>query len=74
MVFYGWWMILAMDIIYMIHSGVWYYGLSAFIIPLSQEFGWTRTEISLGVSLSKVDASIDGPIITSAQDGLVFLV
>jgi len=68
MVFYGWWMILVMDIIYMIHSGLWYYGLSAFIIPLTQEFVWTRTEISLGISLSKVDSGIDGPIVGWMSD------
>lgn len=63
MVFYGWWMILAMDIIGAYQGGIWTYGIGSFINPLADEFKWTRTEISLGISISKVEAGFDGPIL-----------
>ena len=59
---------MAMVIIFMTHSGVWYYGLTAFVLPLTMEFGWTRTEVSLGLSLSKLESGVDGPIVGWMSD------
>ncbi len=50
--FYGWLLILISAIGIMLSAGsVLTFTFSVFIIPLSLEFGWSRTELSLGYSL-----------------------
>lgn len=59
---YGWWMVLVMDLVAIVSGGVWTYGFGAFILPLSDEFGWTRAELSLGLSLSRQEGSMAAPL------------
>ena len=52
-IFYGWWVILVSTIGNTVNFGaiiVFSFGL--FILPLHEEFGWSRTEISLAYSLA----------------------
>jgi len=52
-IFYGWWVILVSTIGNTVNFGaiiVFSFGL--FILPLQEEFGWTRTQISLAYSLA----------------------
>ena len=54
-IFYGWWVILVSTIGNTVNFGaiiVFSFGL--FILPLHEEFGWSRTEISLAYSLAAV--------------------
>ncbi len=51
-VFYGWWVVLAAGIGLSVHSGpIIASTFGVFLKPLSQEFGWSRTQISLAFSL-----------------------
>lgn len=50
--YYGWNIIGALAITETISWGVIYYAFSVFIIPLEQEYGWTRTQISGAFSTS----------------------
>lgn len=59
---YGWWMVLVMHVIAIVSGGVWTYGFGAFILPLTREFGWTRAELSLGLSLSRLEGSVEAPL------------
>lgn len=55
-------MILIMDVIATVSGGIWTYGFGAFILPLTKEFGWSRAEISLGITLSRLEGSIEAPL------------
>jgi sugar phosphate permease len=51
-VFYGWWVVLAAGVGLSVHMGpIIASTFGVFLKPLSQEFGWSRTQISLAVSL-----------------------
>lgn len=60
-VFYGWWIVLGATLSTFVHGAVFLYGFSAFGTPLRQEFGWSRTELSLAVSLASLAGGIAGP-------------
>lgn len=44
------------------------YSLGTFIEPLEQEFGWTRAEISLGLTIFTLTATFGGPLIGAVID------
>ncbi|ETX00805.1 MAG: hypothetical protein ETSY1_09860 [Candidatus Entotheonella factor] len=50
--YYGWKIIGALAITETISWGIIYYAFSVFIIPLEQEYGWTRIQISGAFSIS----------------------
>ena len=51
-IFYGWWLVLVSAIGIMLSSGsVLTFTFGVFFLPLNEEFGWSRTQISLGYSL-----------------------
>jgi MFS family permease len=51
-VFYGWWVVLAAGVGLAVHSGpIIVSTFGVFFKPLSQEFGWSRAEVSLAFSL-----------------------
>lgn len=59
-VFYGWWIILVAAVgLFLCYGPVIVYTFGVFLKPLSQEFNWSRAEISLGFSLFGCD---DGSI------------
>lgn len=61
--FRGWWILAASVAAMAVGSGVsfWAYGL--YIGPLESEFGWSRTEVSLGFSISFIVAGLSGPLV-----------
>ena len=51
-VFYGWYIVAVACLVSMMSMGVSAYGLGVFIMPMTEELGWSRTDISLGQTLS----------------------
>jgi MFS family permease len=43
-------------------GGLNFYGFSAFFVPLSQEFGWSRTALSGVISLARLEGGFLGPL------------
>jgi sugar phosphate permease len=62
-VFYGWWIITACFFIGLYISGITFYGFTAFIEPLKQEFGWSYTQISFAASLRGLEMGFFAPLI-----------
>jgi MFS family permease len=68
-IFYGWWVVLAAGLGLAFHAGpliVPTFGV--FLKPLSQEFGWSRTQISLAFSLFTLGLTITMPLIGRLVD------
>jgi MFS family permease len=59
--FFGWKTVIAGAIIACWGYGSWYYGMGALLLPLTQEFGWTRTQLSLAFSMRSVQGGLEGP-------------
>jgi len=60
--FFGWKTVIAGAIIACWGYGSWYYGMGALLLPLTQEFGWTRTQLTLAFSMRSIEGGLEGPI------------
>lgn len=49
--YYGWWIVFASAGIVFLCAGTFFYGFGLLVTPLTQEFGWSRAEISIAFSL-----------------------
>ena len=62
-IFYGWWIVLACFFIAFYVAGVIFYGFTAFIEPLVDEFGWSYAQISFAASLRGLEMGIMAPLV-----------
>jgi MFS family permease len=62
-IFYGWWITLACSLIGLYVGGVIFFGFTAFIQPIAEEFGWSYTQISFAVSLRGLEMGIFAPFV-----------
>ena len=70
-IFYGWWIVLVSGVGLALHYGpliVATFGV--FLKPLSEEFGWSRTQISLAFSLNTLALTGAVPLIGRLVDRL----
>jgi MFS family permease len=67
-IFYGWWIVLATNIICMIGYGTWLYSFGVFFKPMAAEFGWTRAMTAGAYSLRSIEGGIASPIVGWAVD------
>jgi len=62
-IYYGWWIVLASFITAFYVAGTIFYGFTAFIEPLANEFGWSYTQISLAASLRGLEMGLLAPFV-----------
>jgi MFS family permease len=61
-IFYGWWIVLSCFTIGLYVSGILFFGFTAFIDPLVQEFGWSYTQVSFAASLRGLEMGVFAPL------------
>jgi MFS family permease len=59
--FYGWWIVVA-SFLMAFYFGSIFYGFTAFFEPITREFGWSYTQVSLAFSLRGLEMGILAPI------------
>jgi sugar phosphate permease len=62
-IYYGWWIVIACSLVYFYIAGMFVYSFTAFFEPISEEFGWSYTQISIAASIRGVELGIFAPII-----------
>src|SRR5215510_10673692 len=63
-VFYGWWIVLVAGIGLSVHSApIMGFTLGVFLKSLSQEFSWSRAQISLAFTLSALGLTLAAPFL-----------
>lgn len=68
-IFYGWWVVLAAAIGLALHVGPIVGGtFGVFLKPLSQEFGWSRGQISIAFSLTSIAGMVSAPLVGRLVD------
>jgi MFS family permease len=68
-VFYGWWIVLVAGIALSAHSApILGFTLGVFLKSFSQEFGWSRTQISLAFTLSALGMTLAAPFLGRLVD------
>jgi len=66
--YYGWYIVAVAFVASMMSAGVQAYTLGVFLKPMTAELGWTRTDISLGQTVSTVVGAGLGVLIGSTLD------
>jgi MFS family permease len=67
-IFYGWWIVLATNLICLLGYGTWLYSFGVFFKPMAAEFGWTRAMTAGAYSLRSIEGGIASPIVGWAVD------
>ena len=62
-VFYGWWVVSASAGIIFLTGGTFFYGFSALVKPLQNEFGWSRALISGAFSVRTEVGGLASPVV-----------
>ncbi|MFC1815285.1 MFS transporter [Thermodesulfobacteriota bacterium] len=60
-IYYGWWIVFACFFIYFSVSGI-IYSFTAFFEPISEEFGWSYTKVSIAASIRGLELGLFAPI------------
>ena len=61
-VFYGWWLVGVSALVMVIGTVPAFQGMPAWFVVLESNFGWSRAQLSMAFSLTRVEGSIMGPI------------
>ena len=61
-VFYGWWLAAVAGLVMVLGTVPVFSALPAWIVVLERNFGWSKTQLSLAFSLSRVEGSVMGPV------------
>ena len=61
-IFYGWWIVFAGWGLMVMGGGLLFHAFGAYVKVLEDEFGWSRTELSLAFALQRVETGFLGPI------------
>jgi len=62
-IYYGWWIVLACFVVAFYVAGIIFYGFTAFIEPLVEEFGWSYAQVSFAASLRGLEMGILAPLV-----------
>ena len=60
--FYGWVVVGAGAIVMVVGTVPLFQGMTAWFVVLEKQFGWSRTQLSIAFSLTRVEGSIMGPV------------
>lgn len=66
-IFYGWWIVAAGLVCLLLAGGIGFYTFGAFFIPLTDEFGWSRAQLSLAITITCV-LGLAAPLVGSWVD------
>ena len=66
--FYGYWVVAGCFVLLFLFAGAGFYSFSIFIKPLESEFGWSRSAISLAMSIYMIVHGIAGPFVGHATE------
>ena len=61
-IFYGWTLVGVAAFVMVIGTVPLFQGMTAWFVVLEREFAWSRTQLSIAFSLSRVEGSIMGPV------------
>ena len=59
-IFYGWWVVLACATVAVWTGGI-FFGITVFITPIVNDFGWTYLAVSLAASIRSVEMGVMAP-------------
>ena len=67
-IYYGWWVVLGALGATALFAGLYMWSLGLYFAPVETAFGWTRTEVSLGVSIMLLAVGVVSPLVGRLVD------
>jgi MFS family permease len=61
-IFYGWWIVAGGFLLSTILGGLVFHSFGAYVVVLEEEFGWSRTALSVAFSIQMVESGLLGPL------------
>ena len=61
-VFYGWWLVLITGLVMVIATVPLFHAMAVWAVALEREFGWTRAQLGLALSMTRVESGLIGPL------------
>ncbi len=61
-IFYGWWIVVGGFIIQLLVGALLFHPFGLYVVKLEEEFGWSRTRLSIAFSLARVEDGLLGPL------------
>ena len=67
-IYYGWWVVAGALGATALFGGLYTWSFGLYFDPIETEFGWTRTEVSLGVSITLLMSGLASPFVGRLAD------
>lgn len=61
-VFYGWWLVGLSGFIMMLAHVPLFHAMGVWAVALEREFGWTRTQLGLALTFTRIEGGLMGPV------------
>ncbi len=67
-IFYGWWIVIAAVILNILQGGILFYGFTLVLDPVTDEMGWTKTELTIAYPIMGVVIGVISPFLGGLFD------
>ena len=61
-VFYGWWLVVITGLVMVIATVPLFHAMAVWAVALELHFGWTRAQLGLALTLTRVESGLIGPL------------
>ena len=61
-IFYGWWLVIITGLVMIIATVPLFHAMAVWAPALERQFGWTRAQLGLALTLTRVESGLIGPI------------
>ena len=61
-IFYGWWLVLITGLVMVIATVPLFHAMAVWAVALELHFGWTRAQLGLALTLTRVESGLIGPL------------
>ena len=60
--FYGWWLVGLSGFVMMLAHVPLFHAMSVWAVTLEREFGWSRTQLGLALTFTRIEGGLMGPV------------
>ena len=61
-VFYGWWLVIITGLVMVIATVPLFHAMAVWAVALERHFGWSRAQLGLALTLTRVESGLIGPL------------
>ncbi len=61
-IFYGWWLVIITGLVMIIATVPLFHAMAVWAVALELHFGWTRAQLGLALTLTRVESGLIGPL------------